>query len=144
MLTAGVFQVGLLALLRVFWLSQALGTGRVARGALRLVSVLVLLAMCSTTADAAQVSDLSQPGWLALDLTWPLSMLGMMFLGIRIAVAGRWTGLRRAWPLVAESWAPVVIPVMVVFGRDVAQWVAPLHLLVGYAVLGVLVARKPA
>jgi hypothetical protein len=32
MLTAGVFQVGLLALLRVFWRSQALGTGRVAAG----------------------------------------------------------------------------------------------------------------
>lgn len=141
-LSAGAFQIGLLALLRVFWRSQALGTGRLSRSALRLETALVLLAIGSTLADTTGLSDLSQPGWAALDATWPLSMLGMMLLGIRIAVAGRWKGVRRLWPLVAESWALVVIPVFAVFGPAAAQWVAPLHLLVGYAVLGLLVARK--
>jgi hypothetical protein len=41
-----------------------------------------------------------EQGWfLALDAFWPLSMLGMFFLGIRIAIAGRWTGAARWWPL---------------------------------------------
>ena len=27
-----------------------------------------------------------------LDMFWPLSMMGMFFIGIRIAIAGRWHG----------------------------------------------------
>ena len=81
--------------------------------------------------------------WLAvLDFSWPLSMLGMFAIGIRIAVAGRWKGLTRFWPVVAESWAVVVIPTMGIFGEAVASVVAGTHLLVGYTVLGLLVARK--
>jgi hypothetical protein len=141
-LMSGAFQLGLLALLRVLWRTQALGEGRVARAVLRVEAVFVSLAICSTTVDAIGVSDLSQPGWIVLDAFWPLSMLGMFFIGIRIAVAGRWKGLTRFWPLVAESWAIVVIPSMGIFGEDVAKYVAALHLLVGYAVLGLLVSRK--
>lgn len=139
---SGAFQVGLLALLRVLWRSRALGTGRRARGVLRVEAVAVCLAIASTFVDAIGVSDLSRPGWLALDAFWPLSMLGMFLIGIRIALAGRWTGAARVWPLVAESWAVVVIPTLGIFGRDVADVVAPLHLLVGYTVLGLLVSRK--
>jgi hypothetical protein len=98
--------------------------------------------MASTFADAIQVSDLSQPGWAALDAFWPFSMLGMFFIGIRIAVAGRWTGLSRIWPVVAESWAVVTIPTLGIFGYDAATVVSCLHLLAGYTVLGVLVSRK--
>jgi hypothetical protein len=69
-------------------------------------------------------------------------MLGMLFIGIRVAVAGRWTGVTRFWPLVAESWAAVVLPINGILGGAVAQYVAAAHLIVGYTVLGVLVARK--
>jgi hypothetical protein len=141
-LTSGSFQLGLLALLRVLWRTQALGEGRIARTVLRVETVFVSLAICSTFVDAIGVSDLSQPGWILLDAFWPFSMLGMFFIGIRIAVAGRWRGPTRFWPLVAESWAVVVIPTMGIFGEDVAKYVAGLHLLVGYVVLGVLVSRK--
>ena len=49
--------------------------------------------------------------WLAvLDVFWPLSMLGMFVIGVKIAFAGRWTGAARIWPLVAESWAVVSVP----------------------------------
>lgn len=139
---SGAFQVGLLFLLRVLWRTQALGTGRLARFFIRLEAVLVSLAICSTFVDAIGVSDLSQPGWLALDAFWPFSMLGMFLIGIRIAVAGRWTGASRWWPLVAESWAVVTIPTLGVFGYDAATVVSCVHLLVGYTVLGVLVSRK--
>ena len=98
--------------------------------------------MASTFVDAVGVSDLSQPAWLALDLFWPLSMLGMFLIGIRIAVAGRWKGVSRYWPVVAESWAVVTIPALAIFGDTVGHVVAVAHLCVGYAVLGVLVSRK--
>lgn len=140
--TSGLFQIGLLCLLRVLWLTRALGEGRIARGVLRLESVLVLLAIGSTTSDGLGLTDFDKIGFVLLDACWPLSMLGMCLIGIRIAIAGRWRGASRYWPMVAESWAVVVIPVLGVFGDAVAAWVAPLHLLVGYTVLGVLVARK--
>jgi hypothetical protein len=139
---SGVFQVGLLLFLRALWSSRALGEGGVARAVLRLQAGLVGLAMCSTLADAVHVSDLAQPGWALLDACWPLSMLGMFLIGVRIAIAGRWRGVTRFWPLVAESWVVVVVPTMLVLGETAANIVAPLHLLVGYTFLGLLVARK--
>ena len=139
---SGLFQVGLMFLLRVLWRTRALGDGRIARTVLRVETVVLGLAMASTFVDAIGVSDLTQPGWLMLDLCWPLSMLGMFFIGIRIAIAGRWTGLSRFWPMVAESWAVVTVPSMMIGGALVGQLVGALHLVVGYAVLGVLVANK--
>jgi hypothetical protein len=139
---SGLFQVGLLCLLTVLFRTRALGTGRLARFFVRFEAVLVVLAIGSTIADGTGVSNLDQTRWLLLDMFWPLSMLGMFLIGIRIAVAGRWRGVSRFWPMVAESWAVVVIPTMGIFGEDVAQVVAPLHLLVGYVVLGQIVARK--
>lgn len=141
-LGSGLFQVGLLLLLRVLDRTRALGTGRLARAVIRVETAFVGLAIASTTVDAIGVSDLTQPGWLLLDLCWPLSMLGMFLIGIRIAVAGRWRGASRFWPMVAESWAVVTIPVMGALGADAARVVGSVHLLVGYAVLGQLVARK--
>ena len=143
-LASGIFQLGLLALLHVLWRTDALGSGRIAKAAIGVETVLVALAIGSTLADGIGVSDLNQPGWALLDAFWPLSMLGMFFIGVRIAIAGRWRGVRRIWPLIAESWAVVTIPTLMVLGPDAAQVVAPLHLLAGYVVLGLLVATKPA
>lgn len=143
-LGSGLFQLGLLALLRVLWRTRALGPGRIARAALIVESVLLTFAIGSTLADAFAVSDLDQPVWAVLDAFWPLSMLGMVGIGIRIAIAGRWTGVARFWPLVAESWAVVVLPINGILGAGAAQYVAAAHLIVGYTVLGVLVARTTA
>lgn len=141
-LTSGSFQVGLLCLLRVLWRTQALGEGRVARFFIRLVFGMVVLAIGSTAADGLGLTDMDQLGWILLDMFWPLSMLGMFGIGIRIAIAGRWHGASRFWPMVAESWAVVVIPTMGIFGDDVATAVSFLHLCLGYGVLGQIVARK--
>ena len=141
-ITSGAFQVGLLCLLRVLWRTQGLGEGRLARFFLRLVTVLVVLAIGSTAADGLGLTDMDQLGWILLDMNWPLSMLGMFFIGIRIAVAGRWRGASRFWPMVAESWAVVVIPTLNNAGDDVALAVSAIHLCVGYGVLGQIVARK--
>ena len=139
---SGAFQIGLLFLLRVLRRTDALGTGKVARRVLVVENVFVCLAIASTIADAVRISDLSQPGWLLLDAFWPISMMGMFGLAIRIAIAGRWKGVSRFWPLVAESWAVCVIPTMNIFGPQVAGIVAVIHLLIGYCTLGQIVARK--
>jgi len=141
-LGSGLFQVGLLSLLVVLYRSRALGTGRLARFFLRAEAVLVTFATGSTIADAVQVSDLDRAGWAMLDAFWPFSMLGMFAIAVRIAIAGRWHGAARFWPLVAESWALVVIPTMGAFGSTAATVVSIVHLSVGYAVLGQIVARK--
>lgn len=143
-LGSGLFQLGALALLRVLWRTNALGSGKLAKAAILVETALLMLAIGSTIADGVGISDLTQPAWLLLDLFWPVSMLGMFCIGIRIAVAGRWTGVARFWPMIAESWAVVTIPTLMILGPSVAAVVAPLHLLVGYATLGVLVARKKA
>ena len=141
-LTSGVFQLGLLGLLTVLYATKALGDGRLARFFIRFEAVLLLFAIGSTVADGIGVSNLDQPGWAMLDAFWPLSMLGMFFIGIRIAIAGRWHGKARFWPLIAESWGPIVVPTFGIFGSSVAGVVSFVHLCVGYGVLGQIVARK--
>lgn len=141
-LSSGLFQVGLLFLLRTLWRTKALGEGRVARAVLRVEAVAVGLAICSTASDGLGLTDFDKVGFVILDAFWPLSMLGMFLIGIRIAIAGRWTGVTRFWPMVAESWAVVTVPTLVLLGDSVAHVVAVVHLLVGYTVLGVLVSRK--
>jgi hypothetical protein len=141
-LASGVFQLGVMALLTVLWRTRALGDGGLARVAIRAQAVVLTFAIGSTIADIATVSDLDRLGWLLLDMCWPLSMLGMFLIGVRIAVAGRWRGVSRFWPMVAESWAVVTVPVLGIFGESAAAVVAPLHLVVGYTVLGQVVARK--
>ena len=118
-LGSGLFQVGLLFLLRTLWRTQALGEGRLARFVLRFETVAVALAIGSTFVDAIGLRP-RPAGWLVLDAFWPLSMLGMFLIGIRIAIAGRWKGLSRFWPMVAESWAVVTIPAMGIFGEIAA------------------------
>lgn len=139
---SALFQLGLLGLLRVLHLSLALGTGRIARVVVKVEAALVTLALTSTVVDAFAVSDLDKTGWALLDATWPLSMLGMFFIGVRIAVAGRWTGAARWWPLVAESWAIITIPTLGAAGPEAATAVSVIHLLIGYTVLGQLIARR--
>lgn len=141
-ISSGLFQVGLLFLLRTLWRTQALGTGRFARFVLRAEAVAVCLAIGSTASDGLGLTDFDKIQYIVLDAFWPLSMLGMFLIGIRIAIAGRWKGATRFWPMVAESWAVVTIPAMGIFGQSVGQVVAVAHLVVGYAVLGVLVSRK--
>lgn len=139
-----LFQVGVLALVRVLWRTKAIGAGKVARTVLRIEIGALALAMASTASDFFGLTDLDNPASLALDMFWPISMLGMFLIGVRIAVAGRWQGLSRFWPIVAESWAVVTVPTMGIFGEGAARWVGAAHLLVGYAVLGQIVARKEA
>ncbi|MGY2130560.1 hypothetical protein, partial [Blastococcus sp. SYSU DS0617] len=136
------FQLGLVALVVVQKRTRATGTGHLARFFLHLEHVLLGLAIVSTLAWMLFREHDQEAWFLALDAFWPLSMLGMAGIGIRIAIAGRWAGLARFWPLGAESWAPVVVPIAAL-AAGVAPYVAAGHLLVGYVMLGVVLATRP-
>jgi len=140
--TSLFFQVGLLALLAVQVRTRATGTGRVARAFLVAEHVLVAGAIVSTLNDAFFPGVHGSLYWQLADAFWPLSMLGMFGIGIRIAIAGRWRGAARFWPLVAESWAPVVIPVAGA-APAVAGYAGGAHLLIGYVALGLILAARP-
>lgn len=137
-----LFQLGLVALVAVQLRTGATGTGRLARFLLHAEHVMLGLAITATVLWALVPSRHDTALFLALDAFWPLSMIGMFAIGIRIAIAGRWQGLARFWPLGAESWAPVVIPVAAVLS-GAATYVAAGHLLVGYAALGLVLALRP-
>ena len=138
-----LFQLGLLGLLTVLFATKALGDGRLARFFIRFEAVLLFFAIGSTVADGIGVSDLDQPGWAMLDMFWPLSMLGMFFIGIRIADR---RPLARQGPLLAagrRELGPDRGPDV----RHLRQRASPasspfVHLCVGYGVLGQIVARK--
>jgi hypothetical protein len=137
-----LFQLGVVALVYVQLRTGATGTGKLARFFLHLEHVLLELAIVSTLTWMFARQYESEAWFLALDAFWPLSMLGMFFIGIRIAIAGRWTGAARYWPLCAESWAPVNIPVAALAPAAVAITGA-VHLVIGYAALGVVLMRRP-
>ncbi|MET9338073.1 hypothetical protein [Nonomuraea sp. NPDC003804] len=143
-LTGLLFQLGVFCLLWVQMRTQAIGTSRAAAVALRVEAVLLGMASVWSFLHGVLPDDVKNADWLAaLDLCWPLSMLGMAAISVKLAVAGRWVGKLRWWPLVAESWAVVTVPSYLVLGEDVSRWVGGGHLVVGYAALGVLLAVRP-
>ena len=140
--TALLFQLGLVGLVTLQLRTAATGTGRLARGFLHAEHVLLGLAITSTLTWLFFREYQDTAWFMALDVFWPLSMLGMAAIGIRIAIAGRWKGAARFWPLVAESWAPVCVP-FAALTPAIAHVVGAGHLAIGYVMLGVILARRP-
>jgi hypothetical protein len=142
-LSSLVFQLGLVALVAVQLRTGATGTGRLARGFLHAEHVLLGLAIASSL-QWLLVPGLSENAFfLALDLFWPLSMIGMAVIGIRIAVAGRWRGAARVWPAIAETWALVMFPAMALLSEEATTFVSAGHLFAGYTMLGIVLAVRP-
>ncbi|MGY1622827.1 hypothetical protein ACI789_11580 [Geodermatophilus sp. SYSU D00965] len=141
-LTSLLFQLGLVALVTLQLRTGATGTGRLARFFLHVEHVLLALAIVSTLTWIFLRQYDGATWFLLLDAFWPLSMLGMAAIGVRIAIAGRWRGAARFWPLVAESWAPVVVPLNAIVPAA-AGLAGAAHLMVGYVALGLILARRP-
>jgi hypothetical protein len=141
-LAAVAFQIGLMFLVTVQMRTGAIGTGRLARTLLHIEHVLLGLATVSSLMWALTPGLYDTAIFLVIDIFWPLSMLGMAAIGVRIAIAGHWTGVARFWPMVAESWAPVTVPTAFLLPAA-AQYVGAAHLLIGYVALGVILATRP-
>lgn len=137
------FQASAMVLVGLQLRTRATGLGRKAVAMLKVERVLLGLAMLWSVLHALLPSQREETWMLVLDVFWPLSMLGMFVIGVKIALAGRWTGAARFWPLVAESWAVVTIPAMGIFGETAGDYVGATHLLVGYTTLGLIIAARP-
>ena len=143
-LTGLAFQLGVFCLLTVQIRTRAIGVSRAARIGLRVEAVILGLASVWSLLHGVLPAGLQDAVWLAfLDLCWPLSMLGMTVIAVKLALTGRWRGVLRWWPLIAESWAVVTVPSYILFGTEVSRWIGGTHLLLGYATLGVLLALRP-
>jgi len=140
--TGLVFQLGVFCLLAAMWRTRATGTTRPARAMLVVESVILGIA----TVQSAFTLPATGGEWgtvaTVLDPFWPLSMLGMAVIGVKVAVAGRWRGALRAWPVVAETWIFVALGSMALLG-DRGAIVAGAHFVLGYGVLGLLLAVRP-
>jgi len=138
---SGTFQVGLLALLTVMWTTRATGTGRWSRGVLLAEGVAVLLASAWTVPYLVDANRPSTGLLAVLDPFWPLSMAGLIVVGVLVLIARRWPAPTRYLPLaasllipidVAVSWAPSAV-------RDA---ITALYLAVAYGLLGIAVIRQ--
>lgn len=138
-----LFQLGLVALVSVQLRTRATGTGRLARGFLHAEHVMLGLAIASSIQWMVVPEVSEEPFWLALDAFWPLSMLGMAAIGIRIAIVGRWRGAARVWPAIAETWVLVMFPAMALVSDEATSFVSAGHLLLGYTTLGLILAARP-
>ncbi|MBE3010828.1 hypothetical protein IL992_16725 [Microbispora sp. NEAU-D428] len=81
---------------------------------------------------------------MILDACWPLSMFGMLVLGIAVAVTGRYRGALRWLPLLAGLWFPVTMAAQIFAGSTASVWVSAAWLLAAHAHIGVRLALRPA
>jgi hypothetical protein len=142
-LSSLLFQMGLVALVAVQLRTRATGTGRLATGFLHAEHAMLGLAIASSLQWLLAPELSGNSFWAALDLFWPLSMLGMAAIGVRIAIAGRWRGAARVWPAVAETWALVMFPAMALVSEELTTVISAGHLLLGYTTLGLILAVRP-
>jgi hypothetical protein len=140
-LTGLAFQLGVFCLLAIQFKTRATGASTLL---LKVEAIILGIASVWSLLHGVLPSPHQDAVWLVpMDICWPLSMLGMAVISVKIAFAGRWRGVLRWWPLIAESWAVVTVPSMILFGDQASRWVGGTHLLIGYATLGVLLALRP-
>jgi len=137
------FQAGLFGLLWTHWQTCATGTRRAGRALLVVELGMLVPATLWSACHLVLPAEHQDQLWLAvLDVFWPLSMLGMLVIGVVIAVSGRWRGPLRWWSLFAESWAPLSIAVVALLPEVLANALVPSLMVLGYGGLGVLLATR--
>jgi hypothetical protein len=137
---SGVFQLGLLALFAVMWATYATGT-HWGRTALAAETVAVILATAWTVPHLIDANRPSTGLLAVLDLFWPLSMIGLIVVGVFVITARQWSRALRYLPLaggllipawIAVSWAP----------EQAQNLVISLYLVTIYSVLGLMLIRN--
>lgn len=138
---SGVFQLGLLAMLAVMWVTLATGPGRTARGILAAEVVAVVLAIAWTVPYLFDADRATTGILVVLDVFWPLSMLGVLVVGVLVARAGQWPNPVRYLPLAASLLIPVDLAVASA-PDDIRNAVMGGYLAMAYGALGVGLIRS--
>jgi hypothetical protein len=142
---SGLFQIGLIALLAVMRATDATGTTRFGRFVLNAEVVAVALAMAWTIPFLFDANRPNTGILVVLDAFWPLSMVGLVVVGIVVARAGRWPSPARYLPLAASLLIPVDIALMAAgLGLEAQNVVRSAYLTLAYAALGVAIIRQVA
>ena len=141
---SAAFQLGVVALLVAMRGTDATGTSRTGRWVLSGEALLMALAIAWT------VPHLTDPNYqgnndntllVVLDAAWPLSMLGLVAVGVMVLRARQWPSPLRWLPLAASLLLPVDILSMLLLGPWAEIVVRALYLSATYGALGVLLAR---
>lgn len=134
------FQLGLLALLAVMWATSATGTGRWGRAVLVGEGVAVVLAIGWTVPYLFDANRANEGLLAVLDLFWPLSMAGLVLVGLLVLRARRWPAPARYLPLLASLVLLVDIAVSWV-PEPVRGPISALYLALAYGLLGAMISR---
>lgn len=137
---SGVYQLGLLALLAVLWATSATGPGRWGRTALAAEGVAVVLAIGWTVPYLFDANRGNAGLLVVLDFFWPLSLVGLIIIGVLVLRARRLPTPIRYLPLLASLYIPVEIAIS--WAPDTAQAaITALYLALAYALLGAMITR---
>ena len=143
--TSGVYQIGLVALLLTMRATKATGTSRPGRFILDAEIGAVALAIAWTIPFLFDANRPNTGVLVVLDAFWPLSMLGLIIVGVLVVRAQRWPAPGRYLPLTASLLLPVDI-IVIVAGLD--EWgqiiVRSAYLAVTYTLLGLWLIRQAA
>lgn len=141
----GIFILSLLGLLLIMRATSATGAGRLGRWVLSVEIVAVILAIAWNVPYAFDANRESPLLLTILDAFWPLSMVGLILVGILVARARRWPAPARYFPLAASLLIPVDI-VLIVVGLD--EWtqiiVRATYFAVAYVLVGISVYKQIA
>ena len=136
------FQAGLAGYLAAVWLTGAFGRVRGGRLAFRVEAV--LLALASVWSVVYAIDPGTQQHWpmIVLDVTWPVSMVGLIAVGAYIFRARVWTSPTRQLALIASLWLPFEILATAVGGQSAGIALVLTWLVVVWGTLGILIARQ--
>lgn len=136
----GAFQIGLLALLATMRVTDAMGPSRWRRYLLNAEIVAVVLAFMWTVPFGINPNRSDTAVLMVLDVFWPLSMVGLIVVGVAVLRAARWPVPARYLPLVASLLIPVdIILMMLGLGAWAQIVVRAVYLAVAYTLVGLAV-----
>lgn len=135
------FLVGVMALVVLVLSTNATGQGK-GRYIAIVEMVLLVPAMVWCPLVVAYPDD--TPAWvIPFDICWPLSMLGMLVLGIAVVRVGRFRGLLRWQVLLCGLWLVVAGVGEAALGDDSGLYPGLVWLGVSYGLLGLRLAVTP-
>ncbi|MEV4376051.1 hypothetical protein [Streptosporangium sp. NPDC049644] len=142
-ITGMLFVVGMFAFVWTVLATRGVGDGwaRIVPAGLLVLFVGAFL-LNALSFGYARHEDFPLP-LMIMDACWPLSQIGMLVLGIILAVKARYQGALRWLPLLVGMWFPVSIVADIIGGGTFSVYVSGVWLVVMHAHLGVRLALRP-